>query len=49
MYFEVAWILVSCRIQVQLQIILDQEYFPEDFSIFYEYDETNCYAGQVKS
>ena len=38
MYAEVAWVLVSTRTQVQLQIILDPDYLPDYHSVSYEYE-----------
>ena len=37
MYAEVAWVLVSSGIQVQPQVILDPDYFPDYLSISYDY------------
>ena len=39
MYAEVAWLLVSLGTQVQSQIILNPDYFPNYLSVFYDYDE----------
>ena len=39
MYSEVAWVLVSSRFQVQLQIILEPGYLPDYLSISYGYGE----------
>ena len=36
-YAEVAWVLVSLGIQVQLQIILDLDYPPDYLSFPYDY------------
>ena len=38
MYTEVAWVLVSSGTQVQPEIILDPNYFPDYLSISYDYD-----------
>ena len=38
MYAKVAWILVSLGTQVQLQIIPDPDYLPDDLSVSYDYD-----------
>ena len=38
MYSEVAWIQVSLGSQVHLQIILDPDYLPHYFSVFYDFD-----------
>ena len=37
MYVEVAWVLVSSRTQVQLQILLDPDYIPDYLSVSYGY------------
>ena len=37
MYSEVAWVLASLRTQVQSQIILDLDYFPDYFSVSYDH------------
>ena len=37
MYSEVAWVLVSSGIQVQLQIILKPDYLPDYLSVSYHY------------
>ena len=34
---EVAWVLVSSRSQVQLQIILNPDYLPDYLSVSYDY------------
>ena len=41
MYAEVAWVLVSSGTQIQPQIILDPDYFPDYPSISYDYVATN--------
>ena len=38
MYAEVAWVLVSSETQVQPQIILDPDYFPEYLFVSYDYE-----------
>ena len=38
MYSEVAWVLVSSRTQVQLQMILEPGYLPDYLSVSYDYD-----------
>ena len=37
---EVAWVLVSSRTQVQSQIILDPDYYPEYLSVSYDYEQS---------
>ena len=37
MYSEVAWVLVSSGTEVQPQIILEQEYLPDYFSVSYDH------------
>ena len=37
MHFEIAWVLVSSGTQIQLQIILDSDYFPDYLSSSYGY------------
>ena len=39
MYAKVAWVLVSSRTQVQLQIILDPDNLPDYLSISCDYDQ----------
>ena len=34
MYAEVAWVLLSSETQVQLQVILDPDYFPDYLAAF---------------
>ena len=41
MYAEAVWVLVSLGTQVQLQIILDPDYLPDDLSVSYDYDMLN--------
>ena len=41
MYAEVAWVLVSSGTQIQSQIILDPDYFPDYPSVSYDYVATN--------
>ena len=38
MYSEVAWVLASSGTEVQPQIILEQEYLPDYFSVSYDHD-----------
>ena len=38
MYSEVAWVLVSSGTEVQPQIILEQDYVPDYFSVSYDHD-----------
>ena len=40
LYAEVAWVQVSLGTQVQLQIILDQDYLPDYLFIFDDYEIT---------
>ena len=40
MYAEVAWVLISSGTQAQLQIILNPDYFPDYFSVSYDYART---------
>ena len=35
-YFEIAWVLVSPRMQVQPQIILGPDYLPDFLSVSYD-------------
>ena len=39
MYAEVAWVLVTLGTQVQLQIIPDPAYLPDDISVSYDYKQ----------
>ena len=38
MYAEVVWVLVYSGSQVQPQIMLDTDYFPDHPSVFYDYE-----------
>ena len=38
MYAEVAWVLVSSETQVQPQMILDPDYFPDYLFVSYDYE-----------
>ena len=43
MYAEIAWVLVSSGTQVQPQVILDPDYFPDYLSVSYDYDGNDCF------
>ena len=36
-HFEIAWVLASSGTQIQLQVILHSDYFPDYLSSSYEY------------
>ena len=48
MYAEVGWVLVSSGTQVQLKIILDPDYLPENPSVSYDYDNIGVSCGIIK-
>ena len=49
MYSEVAWVLVSSGIQVQLQIMLNPEYLSDCISISYDHAYLNSSLKNPKS
>ena len=46
---EVARVLVSSGTEVQLQIILDPDYLPDYFSVFYDYGDTTFNSMAVSN
>ena len=45
---EVAWVLVSSGIQVQLQMILNPDYLPDYLSVFYDYEKTKYLQNEKR-
>ena len=43
MYAELAWVLVSLGTKVQLQIILDPDYLPDNLSVSYDYGKSSYF------
>ena len=48
MYAEVAWVQVSSGTEVQPQIMLDPDYFPDYLSISYDYDKKKMMISKKK-